>query len=189
MKKTTKAAIAAGGAAVLLLGGAGSLAFWSDSGTVAGGTITTGSASLSDGTCDEGWVYATGTDAGNPVTAIVPGDAITRDCTFTINGVGDHLTVNLTAPEALSVTATTGTPTTLGVTASASYVRDGVALANGASFAVDGPETLQAAITVTFPYGTATTVNANDTQSVVGQLDDITVGLTQDQSSGANPNA
>ncbi|PPF91270.1 hypothetical protein C5C03_00120 [Clavibacter michiganensis] len=189
MKKSTKGAIAIGAAAVLLMGGAGSLAFWSDSATVAGGTITTGSVSLSDGTCDPGWVYASGSAAGAAVTAIVPGDSITRNCGFTIDGVGDHLTVKLAVPAALSVTPTQGAPTTLGVTAGATYLHGGAPLVSGQSFAVSGPETLTAAITVTFPYGTATTINANDTQSVIGQLDGITVGLTQDQSSGKNPNA
>jgi len=188
MKKTTKGALAASAAAVLLVGGAGTLAFWSDSGTVDGGSITTGSVSLSDGTCGE-WVYSTGSAAGTAVTAIVPGDAIARSCTFAVDGTGDHLTVSLSAPETVSVTPTVGSPTTLLLTAAASYQRDGAALPAGTSFAVDGPETLTALITVTFPYGAATTVNANDTQGMVGQLDDITIGLTQDQSSGANPNS
>ena len=39
MNRTTKGAIAAGAAAVLLLGGAGSLAYWSDCQDAAGGTI------------------------------------------------------------------------------------------------------------------------------------------------------
>ncbi len=40
MNKTTKGALAASAAAVLLLGGAGSLAYWSDAETIQGGDVT-----------------------------------------------------------------------------------------------------------------------------------------------------
>jgi len=190
MKKTTKGALAAGAAAVLLLGGAGSLAFWTDEGAVAGGTIETGFVTLGDGTCAADWVYANGSDAGGTVDLLVPGDQITRDCTFPVDGAGDHLTANLTVPSDLDIAVTsTPAPTTDTITAAATFdYGTTTGITSGQSFAVTGPTTLTAHVVVTFPYGDATTINADDTQNLVGSLDQIQVSLTQDQSSGANPN-
>ena len=60
MNKASKGALAALAAGVLLLGGAGSLAFWTDTAEVAGGAINSGELSLTDttpGTCaDADWV-------------------------------------------------------------------------------------------------------------------------------------
>lgn len=189
MKKSTKGAIAAAGAAVLLLGGAGSLAYWTDQGSANGGALTTGNMALSDGTCAGDWTYANGGDAGGTVTTIVPGDSITKDCTYTVTGSGDHLTANVTAPGDVTYTTSGGTPTTMQLTASATYDLGGTPVANGDSFAITGTQTLTAHIVVTFPYGDASTINANDTQDITATLDAITITLTQDQSSGNNPNA
>ena len=188
MKKSTKGALAAGAAAALLLGGAGSLAYWTDQGTANGGSITTGSLSLSDGTCAGGWTYADGSDAGGAVTTIVPGDSITRDCTFTVNGSGDHLTAEVSAPGDLTYTTTGGTPTTMQLTASGTYDVGGTTVADGDSFAVTDGSTLTAHIVVTFPYGDATTINADDTENLTATLNAITVTLTQAQGTG-NPHA
>ena len=68
MKKSTKGALAAGGAAVLLLGGAGSLAYWTASGSVPGGSLTSGSMTLSSVTCGS-WTYG-GVDAGTPTSPV-----------------------------------------------------------------------------------------------------------------------
>lgn len=188
MKKSTKGAVAAAGAAVLLLGGAGSLAYWTDQGNASGGAITTGDMALTDGTCAANWTYADGGDAGGTVGTIVPGDSVTKDCTFTVTGTGDHLTANLSAPGDVTYT-TNGTPTTLQLTSSATYDVGGTTYADGDSFAITGTQTLTAHIVVTFPYGDDSTINANDTQDITATLDAITVTLTQDQSSGDNPNA
>ena len=51
MNKSTKGALAASSAAVLLLGGAGSLAFWSDSQDVGSANITSGELDLSAPDC------------------------------------------------------------------------------------------------------------------------------------------
>jgi len=86
MKKSTKGALAAGSAAVLLLGGAGSLAYWTADGAVDGGTITAGSLTLTDVTCDADWVEGT-----TVITTIVPGDTVTKQCTGTLTLVGEHI--------------------------------------------------------------------------------------------------
>lgn len=52
MKKSTKGAVAAAATAVLLLGGGTSLAYWTATGTAAGGSITAGTLTLSAATCD-----------------------------------------------------------------------------------------------------------------------------------------
>lgn len=188
MKKSTKGALAAAGAAALLLGGAGSLAYWTDQGTANGGTITTGTMSLSGGACDGNWTYVGGSGDGGTVTTIVPGDEITKDCTFTVTGNGDHLTANLSAPADVTYTVPGGNPATMQLTSSATYDLDGTTYGDGDSFPISGTQTLTAHIDVTFPYGDATAVNANDTQNITATLDAITVTLTQDQSSGKNPN-
>lgn len=184
MKKSTKGAVAAAAAAVLLLGGAGSLAYWSSGASVDGGSITSGTLALSAGTCGANWTYASGPDAGSPVTLVVPGDSVTKSCTYTISATGDHLTATVSAPAALTYTPSQ-TGTTLNLTAAATYDVDGTALVDGGTItsAEDG-DTLTAKFVVTMPYGDATTINDNDTQGLTATLDALTVTLTQ-----ADPNA
>lgn len=184
MNRSTKGALAASAAGALLLGGAGSLAYWNDTGIADGGSITSGTLGLSDGTCDPGWVYADGTDAGGAVTLVVPGDSVTKSCTFVVTATGDHLSATLTAPASLTYT-TTGTPTTLSLNASATYKVDGVARTTVTS--ADDTKLVTATFVVTFPFGDGTTENLNDTQGLTATLDTMTVTLTQDQSTGANP--
>ncbi|QHC57524.1 alternate-type signal peptide domain-containing protein [Rathayibacter sp. VKM Ac-2760] len=100
MKKTTKGAIAAGAAAVLLLGGAGTLAFWSDSAPIDAGAIDSGNLTLdvAAGT----WADATpGTTTGtafDPATdLIVPGDIIQYTTNATVTGIGKNLEATFSA--------------------------------------------------------------------------------------------
>ncbi|WP_205473472.1 alternate-type signal peptide domain-containing protein [Nocardioides sp. SYSU D00038] len=194
MRKTTKGALAAGAAAVLMLGGAGTLAFWSDDATVNGGSVDAGLLSLTAGTCDTEWTYANGTDAGEEVGEIVPGDAITKDCTFTIAAEGDHLTATPTVPDEVEVADVTGnTAESLELTVGASYAVDGAPLTGASVITEDNNgDTLTASITVTFPFGnaegSADEINVNDTQNITATLDDLTVTLTQ-TTTGLNPNA
>lgn len=98
MKKTTKGALAAAAAGTLLLGGAGSLAFWNATATVAGGTLNSGSLKLVAG-ADNCTPFVL--DDDEPATAgptvIVPGDTLTKTCTYTVNATGNHLRANLSA--------------------------------------------------------------------------------------------
>jgi alternate signal-mediated exported protein len=190
MHTTTKGAAAAGAAAVLLLGGAGTLAFWSDSATVNGGSINSGSLSINAGVCDPTWSYASGTAAGDPVVqGIVPGDSITKDCTFTVGAVGDHLSASPTVPSTVAYTPASLPGSTLTLPVSASYDLDGTPLTGASTITeADDGGTLTATITVTFPYGDATTINANDTQGLTKTLNGLAVTLTQ-TSTGENPNA
>ncbi len=105
MNKTTKGSLAAGAAAVLLLGGAGSLAYWTDAATIDGGTINSGYLTLDNGSCDAEWVY--GPDnrrAGDTVVNFVPGDVVTKDCTFIIGAQGDNLAATPTVPDTVPYT-------------------------------------------------------------------------------------
>ena len=95
MNKSTKGALAATAAGVLLLGGAGSLAYWTAEGTVSGGSISAGDLSLGNAACGSDWTFDGGeVTGGAPFTnnsKIVPGDVITKTCTFTIVAKGEHL--------------------------------------------------------------------------------------------------
>lgn len=172
MNKTTKGALAAGAAAVLLMGGAGTLAFWSDSGTVEGGSIASGELSMTDPTCDTAWTPN--------IALLVPGDEVTKECTFTITAAGDNLQATLDMPDTVTVDVTsTPEPTTLDLPVSVAYEVGGVALDPTITAANDG-DVVTATITVSFPFGDATTVNANDTQNLAATLDTVTITLQQD---------
>lgn len=184
LSKTTKGAFAAAAGAVLLLGGGGTLAYWTASDEVNAGTITSGSLDLTAGSCDTNWSYVSD---GAAVTLFVPGDQVTKSCTFTIEATGDHLTAEVDAPSTVALTGTT--PDTGTATVAAAYELEGTTMTDGAviSSANDG-DTLTATFTVTFPFGDASTVNANQTQDWTAALDALTVTLTQTQTT-ANPNS
>lgn len=190
MKKSTKGALAASAAGVLLLGGAGSLAYWTASDSVDGGTITSGELKLTAGDCDD-WTYAAGAaSAGDPVALFVPGDKITTTCTFALVASGDNLSATVAAPATVTYTPTPAAPS-LVLTPVTTYAIDGPdarTITNGGTVtSADGGQTITATFNVTIPYGTnegaATVINGNDTQGITATLDELTVTLTQ-----VNPN-
>lgn len=181
MKKTTKGALAAGTAAVLLLGGAGTLAYWSDGGTISGGSVTAGELKMSDPVCDPGWVYADGNaSAGDTVALIVPGDTISKECTFDITATGDNLEGTLTVPTTTTITTAPAAPS-FDATVTASF-----AGATSTITEADNGNTVTATIEVEFPFGTAedatTAININDTQGVTASLNAIDITLVQTES-------
>ena len=180
MNKTTKGSLAAGAAAVLLLGGAGSLAYWTDSATVNGGSVNSGFLTLDDGDCDDSWVYAVGSaNPGATVVNFVPGDVVTKDCTFVIGAEGDNLEATPVIPASVDITPTPAAPT-FTATVGATYTLDGVAYTGATPITeANNADELVASIVVTIPYGNATTINANDTQGIDAALSDLTVTLTQ----------
>lgn len=188
MKKLTKGSIAAAAAGVLLLGGLGTVAFWTDSEIIDGGSVTAGTLSLGGAVCtpsgDE-WVYAVGNAAeGSAVELIVPGDTISKTCTFVITATGDNLTADLVIPSTVNVTSDPVAPS-LVADVTAVYTTGGVATGTAITSANNG-ETVSATIEVEFPYGTdedgVPNVNTNDTQAILAELGDITVKLTQTES-------
>lgn len=170
MKKTTKGALAAGSAAVLLMGGAGTLAFWTATDDVDGGTINSGSLTLTTGDC-EGWVYAAADleGTGEAVNLVVPGDTIEQTCEVTIDGTGDHLKATVEIDQTSVADLTLGTPVADTLDVSAALV--------GATtdVEIDGPTTVDIVITVAYPYGTEN----NDSQLSTDTLDSITLDAVQ----------
>lgn len=193
MNKTAKGALGASAAAVLLMGGAGSLAFWTSSDTVDGGSVTAGTLGIkakniagTSSPCDASWVYAAGNaKAGQVVNLVVPGDKVTKKCTFSIEATGDNLKAKVTAPASLNVS---GTPagTSFVATSTATYALSGATngpIADGGVItSADNGDTLTATFVVTIPFGTGETgskVNANDTKGILAKLDTLTVSVQQ----------
>jgi alternate signal-mediated exported protein len=188
MKRSTKGALAASAAGILLLGGATTLAYWTADGEANGGSITAGTLTLSDGTCDAAWTYAAGAPgAGNTVALFVPGDVITKKCTFAVGATGDNLKAAVGAPSTVTYTSVPA-GTSLDLTANTTFAITGTptgrVLANGDNVtSADGGQTITATFVVTIPFGTdetaTTKVNSNDMQGIAATLDKLTVTLTQ----------
>jgi alternate signal-mediated exported protein len=176
MKKTTKGALAAAAAGTLLVGGAGTLAFWTDATNVSGGTFQSGHLKLTDSTCTTAdWTIDTTNAVVDEDTRIVPGDTLTKVCTFKINASGDHIKVNLdTATPDWNDSSNSALTDELTV---------GATFKEGATVINDGDEvtpnaTITATITVDFPGEDAT----NDSNSLTGLtavLDGITLTASQ----------
>lgn len=180
MKKTTKGALAAAAAAALMVGGAGTLAFWTDDETIPGGTIDAGHLDLVTDTTNTGcgaWVLDSGEQApetwanGDP---LVPGDVLTKECLFTIDAQGNHLraTVAASAPSATGTLAAglaiDATDITVGGVADTEFTEadDGAALG----------------VTVTVEFtdpGVADNTYNDPATDITAVLDDITVTATQ----------
>lgn len=174
MKKSTKGALAAGAAAVLLLGGAGTLAFWTATDDVDGGTITSGDLTLVAGDCDLDWVDAADDAA---ITLLVPGDEVYKDCEVTLDGSGDNLSATVEVDPASVADITLGDPVADDLTVGAT-VTDPSGI-DVTAVDVDGPTTVTVRITVDWPYGDEN----NDSQLSTATLDAITLIATQ-----ADPN-
>jgi alternate signal-mediated exported protein len=168
MKKSTKGALAAGAAASILLGGAGSLAYWTDTATVTGTAITAGHLKLTNGSCagwklDDGALLAAG-------DKIVPGEVLTQKCTYTVDAAGKHIkaSFNVSSPTWASATGLSNELTT------AATYKVGTATVTGATPVVNG-DVITADVTVTFDGAAAT----NGSQDLGATLNDITVTATQ----------
>lgn len=201
MKKSTKGAIAASAAGVLLLGGAGTLAYWTAEGDAAGSDIVSGELKLTDGDCDDNWVYSGGAADGNTVNLFVPGDVITKQCTFDVTATGDNLSATLSAPGTVDLSAVNAADEPVDLTAdvTADYTIGATSIAEGGEItSANNGQTLTVTFLVDIDYGTdengldrdgnvvgdGTTINGNATQSITASLDDITVSLTQNDPNG-----
>ncbi|WP_369373560.1 alternate-type signal peptide domain-containing protein [Promicromonospora sp. Populi] len=171
MERLTKAALATGGAAVLLLGGAGTLAFWTDEGLATGTDLTAGTLTMTDGTCGD-WTL----DGGDAITeGIVPGDTVTADCALTLGGTGDHLAlgdITVSAPTWAEVNALTGVLEVDVESATLDAVELTLPLTE--PVAVEAASDLVVTIAATFPED-----SGNDTQALTASLEDVTVQVTQ----------
>jgi alternate signal-mediated exported protein len=173
MRKTRKGAFAAGTAAVLLIGGAGTLAFWSDTETVTGGTINSGHLDIVIDTVNTGcgaWTLDAGEAAPTTYTAgdsLVPGDVLSRSCAYTIDAEGNHLraTVSANAPTLTGDLANS-------LTVAPANLEVGGVAATEFTEANDG-QALTVDVTVTFNSA------VTDDEEVSAVLGDITVSANQ----------
>ncbi len=170
MKKSTKGAIAGAAMAVLLLGGAGSLAFWTDQTTAVGGIITSGHLQLKPATA--GAWSLNGKPVANPsAVRLVPGDELRFAGSYSVQIEGDDITADLsvtgaTASGALADFVTTTPTFTLngGEITSVSAANDGQLVAVG--------------ISISFPFGSEDN-SSNVAGGLALDLTDVAVTLTQ----------
>lgn len=181
MKKSTKGALAAAAASAVLLGGAGSLAYWNATTTLAGGGVQSGELKLSTPVCGD-WKLDGGEVTGGATfipgtTLLVPGDVIKRSCKSTITATGEHLRAEVTAPAPTTSPDSTGFAT---INASYNIAPAGPIGAPAASQSViteaDNGKVITS--TVTFTVLNPNAVD-NSSQGGVATLSDYVVTLKQ----------
>src|SRR6187402_2589102 len=100
MNKLTKGTIVGAAGIALLLGGAGTFALWSDSASVDGGTVTSGTLSFNDVRPGVWKDISPDVNGGagvdiNPATFLtVPGDVLAYTSDVVVNATGTHLLAN-----------------------------------------------------------------------------------------------
>ena len=186
MKKSTKGALAAAAAGSLLLGGAGSLAYWTDAEDIMGTSITSGHLKLNPvgANCDATWKLGT---TAYTTQVLAPGDVLTRHCEYTVSKSGENLTarLNVSAPGfAAGSDATLTGDMTFG--AAFSYDADGAAAVSSPTPVTGGVvnniangATVDATLSVTFKT-TNTENNASNTGTdLTATIDKAAVTITQ----------
>lgn len=176
MKKSIKGALAASAAGVLLLGGAGSLAYWTADQDIEGGAINSGLLTLSAPVCAD-WAMDGGGTFTPGSTEIVPGDALTKVCTLSLDAEGDNIGATLDIDD----TALTSNALGDALTADATFTVDNAAYA---PITAAGTYAVEATITVDFPFDGPVSANPlddddNSTQNLVATLDAISVVAVQ----------
>ncbi len=190
MKKQTKGAVAAGGAAVLLLGGLGSLAYWSDSETIDGGTITAGQLNM---TKDDGvWKDQTATTIDPSSFKVSPGDKLTYTTTLHVQAQGTDMAAKLSANTHGVVSGTLGSEVTTTVTAGAgntAITNTGAASQDTALTItpVAGAQDIPVKVTLVFPFDSATNGSENGTITLSNISLNLTQVLNTSKSQAANP--
>lgn len=149
MKKTTAAAVAAAVGAVLLLGGAGTLAYWSD--TTQSETTAISSGQLDLQAVQPGtWTVTNGASVDVPLTGdAVPGDILTSKFNVPVTLEGQNMQADLTVtPSVPTITPVAGTTTV-----------DGAVLAQYMQLKLEGFDANQKSTGVTSGPLTATTLS------------------------------
>ena len=163
-----KQGIAAAIAAVCLLGGAGSLAYWTNSTDLAGTSITSGhlKCDVTDAgqwTMDGGKVFDPASDR------LVPGDVLTKVFRLNVSGTGYKLQAQFQAANP-TWRSDNAHALTLENVLSASYsVNGNQAVPGNSTISVSPGDQVTATWKITWPYG----VEDNDSNS----LSDFTAGL------------
>lgn len=173
MKKSTKGALALLAAALLLLGGAGTLAFWSDNADLDGGEIEAGTLEL---TAEEGtW--------SNELDLWVPGDDETYTADLVLLAEGDNIQGNITYDPTSIVLPSEGADQFDITLEPASSLPAGVTYADDViSFDGPGTYTIPVEVTVSFPFLSEA---QNDSQGVTVDLSEIAFTATQTAAPGA----
>ncbi len=180
MKKATKGALAAGSAAVLLMGGAGTLAFWTDSVTAEGTEITAGHLKLVNADCGDDWVLDGGAVYGSQL--LVPGDSLTKSCSYELDIAGEHLTeVDFAVNVPTDVTGAAALVDEISVTTAVEL--NGVAQGSGNNVAVADGDDVTVDITITWPYGVEDNDSNSNAAALTAALADLTVTVTQNHDS------
>lgn len=184
MNKLSKSAVSAAAAAFLLLGGASSLAYWSDSTAQAGTSINTGHLKLVVDDAGQ-WKLNSETTAFNSATQrVVPGDTLTKVAQFSIDGEGDYLQAEFTAATP-AWAGSSASAFTNELTVNGSYQ---VSSDNGSTWSapfsgvaptsVANGDLVRATLTVTFP-GASATNGSNVAAGLSAALNDVAVTVTQ----------
>lgn len=176
MNKTVKGAFAAGTAAVLLMGGAGSLAYWSQEVGGGGTTVTAGKLTL-EAQGEAGWKLNGGAQIVDPTSVtVVPGDTFVYTGSFVIGADGKNLAAELSVTEGK---ADGGLADSVRVTSE--FALDGASpAADPVITAANDGDVVTATITVDFPFGEAAD---NSSQQKTLNLTDYAVTLTQTDAS------
>jgi alternate signal-mediated exported protein len=170
MNKLVKGSIAAATGIALLMGGAGSLALWNDSASVAGGTITAGTLTVAAATpvpSTDGWKN----NAGSINIAsyrVVPGETLTYTKTMTVTAIGDRLTANVSVDTSTVTPATAGNAADIALAGfiqkNATFTVNGgtavVAPATASITATPTAKTVVVTVSITFPSGAAGAENS-----------------------------
>lgn len=169
MKKSTKGSLAAAAAGALLLGGTGSLALWTATGTVAGGGangIKTGHLTLTADACTgtgsgtHDWQFSS-TQAYTPGTSkVIPGDVISKVCTYTLDLAGDNLKADLSLSGGALGLSTPGVSVT-----TAKYTIGGTDYTGTHQVTASGPTVVTVTLEVTFNQDATGSMNVTDTLS------------------------
>jgi alternate signal-mediated exported protein len=177
MKKSTKGAFAAAAAGILLLGGAGSLAYWTDAETVGGGSIASGHLKLlpvGSATGCAGWTFADGS-AFAATDEIVPGDTLKQTCTYTADMVGKNLKATLSVENPELATGTLADS----LVVTPAFKLDGVAVEEGDTAVLNDDNQVTAVVTVAFPVGDDVDNSTNKVTGLTAVLKDFTITATQ----------
>jgi alternate signal-mediated exported protein len=176
MKKSTKGAFAAAAAGSLLLGGAGSLAYWTDAAKVNGTDIRSGHLKLVDAECGDGWTLDGDLGTYDATTQlIVPGDTLTQTCTYKVDIEGSHLAASFDVSQTKFAAAN---KLTVELLPSAVFKVNGRTVTPGATADIKDNDILTAVVSVNFD-GVAATNGSNSLTGLSAHLDNITVTATQ----------
>lgn len=168
MNKLLKGSIAGAVGIALLLGGAGTLAYWNDSTTLAAGQVDTGALKITPGTASV--VYES---TGQPVVRAVPGDTIVITQPVTITASGQNLKASLSVdPSALRQYLSVPDVNFSWVARDAS----GIEVVNLTNLSAEQAASIKSVVlTATFPAS----VKNQDGQGITIPLSPVKIDLTQ----------